>query len=139
MKTRGRLSVAGLGVLAVAWSGLQLILSHHAAIQEHHRELVDRARFLRLHPMGVAPVPPVHVRDWLIPAAASVVALVVCVLFVAAMARGGRQVWALLPALLPLSAVTGDFWDGALGQGWLQPAGQHLHGWFVAGAVTDAL
>jgi hypothetical protein len=141
MRIRGRLAALGaIAALAAAWTTAQLLLGRHAVVVMHQEAIRWQQRIRLLHPDTLlGPVQPVHARYWLLPALASLLALLACATVASALVVGGRRLWALvLVGAAPLSFFLGRGDATSLGLAWAQPS-SHMQTWLTAGAIVDAL
>jgi hypothetical protein len=136
VRLRGRWAAA-VFVVVVAWSGLQLWLTHRAvaALEAHDR--AAHARLAALHARHLAPVMAIPDSVWVRAGVESSAAMILLVAMIAALVIGGRSRWAALLAAVPGAVVLGGFQDGAsLGLGWDQPTSSVRH-WLMAGTAVD--
>jgi hypothetical protein len=136
---RGRVLLAGTGLLVAVWSALQLWLTHRLAAAFYAKSIAGCAQFVREHPDGKCyPLSPVTSGDWLPYALASIAVLVALAATAAILVRGGRRSAALIVAAMPAANFLGAWHDGRmLGAGWVQLSDDNLTSWTVAGMVVD--
>lgn len=139
MTKRGKWLLAGAGVVALAWSALQLILTHRLAVAFYDQSIVGCARMVREHPSAHCyPLPPVSTGDWLPYAATSIAILAALATTAALLVRGGRRWWALLIIAMPAANLLWGWQDWRpLGSGWMQLSRGSLTTWVAAGIATD--
>lgn len=140
MTGRARTAVTGAAAVTfLAWSAVQLWLTHRLAVDVHHQMVVNRQAFLARFPSGLAsPVPPASAREWVLPALAGILTVLALAIVAGALARGGRGRWALIVAVVPAANVWRGWEDGRpLGFGWTQMSDRHLTAWTLTGTAVD--
>jgi hypothetical protein len=136
---RGRVLLAGAGLIVAAWSALQLFLTHRLAADFYAKSIAGCARFVREHPDGTCyPLSPVTRGDWLPYALASIAVLLALAATAAILVRGGGRLAPLIVAAMPAANFLGAWHDGRmLGAGWVQLSDNNLTSWTVTGMVVD--
>jgi hypothetical protein len=138
MTKRGKWLVGGAGLIGLAWSGLQLFLTHRLAAAYYDRSIGGCARFVHERPGATCyPLHPVALGDWLPYAATSIAILLALAATATLLVRGRRRWWALLVTAMPAANLLWGWQDWRpLGTGWMQLSGSPTT-WIVAGIITD--
>ena len=140
MNSRGKGLFGAIGAIVVAWSALQLFLTHRLSAAFFHESVAHCAEMKeRLPASRCYPLAAVRLGDWLPYAVTSIVVLLALSAVAAMLVRGGYRWWSAVVIALPAA----NLYSGGrevsrfLGPGWVQLSDRQLTTWLFTGAVVD--